>query len=52
MADIQRFDSIEEMLDRLSEMKIIDPQVLLRLYNMYRYQVEEQKQEEEGEDEG
>ena len=27
------------MLDRLGEMKITDAQVLLRLYNMYRYQV-------------
>ena len=43
MADLARMDSIEEMLTRLSEMKIIDPQVLLRLYNMYRYQVDEQE---------
>ena len=41
VADLARMDSIEEMLTRLSEMKIIDPQVLLRLYNMYRYQVDE-----------
>ena len=43
VADLARMDSIEEMLTRLSEMKIIDPQVLLRLYNMYRYQVDEQE---------
>ena len=39
MAERQRFESVQEMLDRLGEMKIIDAQVLLRLYNMYRYQV-------------
>ena len=25
----------------MNDMKITDPQVLLKLYNMYRYQVEE-----------
>ena len=40
-ADIQRYESIKEMLDRLSDLKITDPQVLLKLYNIYRYKVEE-----------
>ena len=39
--DIQRFESIKEMLDRLSDLKITDPQVLLKLYNIYRYKVED-----------
>ena len=39
VADIQRFEAIRQMLDRLNDMKIIDAQVLLKLYNMYRYQV-------------
>ena len=33
---------MQEMLDRLGEMKITDAQVLLRLYNMYRYQVNDE----------
>jgi len=41
VADAQRFDSIKEMLDRLSDMKITDPQVLSKLYGMYRYQAGE-----------
>ena len=32
-------ESIKEMLDRLTDMKITDPQVLLKLYNMYRYRI-------------
>ena len=39
--DIQRFESIKEMLERLSDLKITDPQVLLKLYNIYRYKVED-----------
>jgi len=39
--DTQRFESIKEMLDRLSDLKITDPQVLLKLYNIYRYKVED-----------
>ena len=41
VADTQRFDSIKQMLGRLNDMKITDPQVLLKIYNMYRYQVDE-----------
>ena len=32
-------ESIKEMLDRLTDMKITDPQVLLKLYNLYRYRI-------------
>lgn len=31
------------MLDRLGEMKILDAPVLMRLYKMYRYQVEDEE---------
>lgn len=37
VADVQRFESISDMMARLNEIKLTDPQVLLRLYNMYRY---------------
>ena len=37
VADLQRFESVKMMLDRLNDMKIVDAQVLLKLYNMYRY---------------
>ena len=46
VADAQRFDSIKEMLDRLSDMKITDPQVLSKLYGMYRYQAGEDAAEQ------
>jgi len=39
VADMQRFESIREMLDRLSDMKVTDPQVLLKVYGLYRYAV-------------
>ena len=39
MADKQRMESIKEMLDRMTDMKITDPQVLLKLYNLYRYRI-------------
>ena len=32
-------ESIKDMLDRLTDMKITDPQVLLKLYNLYRYRI-------------
>ena len=32
-------ESIKEMLDRMTDMKITDPQVLLKLYNLYRYRI-------------
>lgn len=44
VADKQRFDHIKLMLDRLNDMKIVDPQVLLKLYDMYRYDLNEQGQ--------
>ena len=44
VADKQRFESVREMLDRLSDMKITDPQVLLKLYGMYRYDVSKNEQ--------
>ena len=39
VADKQRMESIKDMLDRLTDMKITDPQVLLKLYNLYRYRI-------------
>ena len=41
VANQKRYRSINEMLDRLNDIKITDPQVLSKLYNMYRYQLSE-----------
>lgn len=46
MADQQRFESIREMLDRLSDMKVTDPQILLKIYNMYRYEVKDEQSDD------
>jgi len=34
------------MLDRLGDLKILDPQVLHKLYNLYRYRIEEDENQE------
>ena len=41
VANMKRYQSIKDMLDRLNDIKITDPQVLSKLYNMYRYGLSE-----------
>lgn len=35
--DKMRFENVRELLGRLSDIKITDPLVLLKLYKMYAY---------------
>ena len=39
--DRERLQQVETLLNRLSDIKIIDAPVLLKLYNLYRYQLHE-----------
>jgi len=39
-ADKERLNQVESLLKRLNDIKIVDAPVLLKLYNLYRYQLE------------
>jgi len=38
--DKERLNQVESLLKRLNDIKIVDAPVLLKLYNLYRYQLE------------
>jgi hypothetical protein len=38
--DKERLNQVESLLRRLNDIKVVDAPVLLKLYNLYRYQLE------------
>lgn len=40
--DRERLNQVESLLKKLNDIKVVDAPVLLKLYNLYRFQIVEQ----------